>query len=118
MNIEWREKVTKKDNKFRIRKKGWIVFDEAKSFVNLGKDLLNIDKQELNITKHVVIIPDVNSRWAIENGLKVWKGHQKAASQSYNILKMLSILMQLGTKYLSFGDFLEIICKYKKRKYK
>lgn len=105
LKIEWRDEVTKKYNKFRIRKKGWIIFDEAKSFVNLSKGLLNIDKKELNIPNHVVIIPDGNRRWARENGLKVWKGHQKAANQSDNIRAMLGTLMQLGTKYLSFWGF-------------
>lgn len=105
MNIEWHEEPTKKYKNFNIKKRGWFLVDEAKSLIHLGRGFLNLDHKELNIPNHLVIIPDGSRRWARENGLKAWVGHQKAASQYENIKEILTTLMQLGTKYLSFWGF-------------
>ena len=51
-----------------------------------------------NILNHVVVIPDGNRRWAKENNLKAWEGHQ-AGSDNFEILMEESL--KLGIKSLS-----------------
>lgn len=54
--------------------------------------------QNTNIPTHVVIIPDGNRRWAKEQNLKAWEGHQAGAD---NVEKLLETALNLNIKNLS-----------------
>lgn len=96
----WR-KPTGKYNEFLIALDKNFIEDQKSSFVNLGKDLLNI--KEI-VPRHVAIIPDGNRRWAKEKGLDVWEGHRISASYD-NIMKLFESGRELGIKYLTFWAF-------------
>lgn len=53
--------------------------------------------------KHIAIICDGNRRWAREQGLKVFAGHQKAVDENFEELIEHSI--NLGIEYLTFWIF-------------
>lgn len=101
MSYVWKEAV-KKYNKFKIEKDQPLLIDQARSFMNLGKQMLKHNK--LNVPNHVVIIPDGNRRWAREKGWRPWVGHRKAAEYE-RIVQLFDECKTLGVKYLSFWAF-------------
>lgn len=102
MKIEWREVLTENLVDFHINKDENFIVDEAKSFINLGKELLSTE--EINVPKHVIVIPDGNRRWAREKGWKAYVGHRRGA----NVDRMAELLMQCksyGVTYFTFWAF-------------
>ncbi|MFH0969289.1 MAG: polyprenyl diphosphate synthase [Patescibacteria group bacterium] len=64
---------------------------------------------DINIPKHVAIIPDGNRRWAKKRGMKPWEGHEFGAK---NTKKLVSRAFHLGIRCLSFwGSSLENLKK-------
>ncbi len=62
------------------------------------------ERKNLEIPRHVAIIPDGNRRWARQRGLKELQGHVKATE--YEHLKSLFYeSKKLGIKYLSLWGF-------------
>lgn len=57
-----------------------------------------------NEINHVAIIPDGNRRWAQSNGLKIWKGHEKAGSFE-NLSALFRESKAQGIKYTSLWGF-------------
>lgn len=101
MKFEWRE-AEKEHKKFKIIKSKSIIRDQAKSFLNLGKEIIN--DQPINVPNHVVIIPDGNRRWAREKGYKPWVGH-KANMNKERLEPLFNEATELGIKYVSFWAF-------------
>ena len=88
---------------FRIKKSGDKITDQIRSFVNLGKEVVNWS-QPAKVPEHVVIIPDGNRRWAREKGWHPWIGHRK--SMAYDRFKgFVQECRDLNVKYLSFWGF-------------
>jgi len=54
---------------------------------------------EKNIPNHVVIIPDGNRRWASEQNLKPWEGHEEGAK---NVEKLTRYCLDKGVNCLTF----------------
>ena len=96
----WRE-VSQKYENFRIVLDKNFVFDQKDSFINLGKNLLNIKSK---FPEHVAIIPDGNRRWAKERGLAGAEGHKKAGSYE-NLKAIFEEARNLGVSYLTFWLF-------------
>lgn len=99
MNYEWREK-SGNYKKFGIEKEMPFIQDEARSLVNLSKEILRL-KNDNSIPRHVVIIPDGNRRWARERGLHPWMGH-KISSSYERLQSYFDECRSIGVKYLSF----------------
>jgi len=53
----------------------------------------------LNIPKHIAIIPDGNRRWAKAHGMKPWEGHDLGAQNIENLARKA---FDLGVECLSF----------------
>jgi undecaprenyl diphosphate synthase len=53
---------------------------------NAGKTAFK-DRTEMNIPKHVAVIPDGNRRWAKKKGLAVFSGHEKGGSAMEDMIK-------------------------------
>ena len=103
MNFTWDDDIDESYNEFTIeRESDNLVVDEAKSIINLGKTL--IQKDEINVPKHVVIIPDGNRRWARKHGWKPWVGHRKAMTTN-RMRDLFEEAKSLGIKYISFWGF-------------
>ncbi|MFQ5531222.1 MAG: polyprenyl diphosphate synthase [Candidatus Nanoarchaeia archaeon] len=101
MNYKW-QKPEKIFSKFDIIKKDPFLTDKAKSFLNLGKQVIaeNLEK----VPTHLAIIPDGNRRWAKERKLPPTVGHK----QSGNYKRLISLFKEskdLGIKYISFWGF-------------
>ena len=96
----WKKKNVDYEN-FTVVKDGSIIEDKAKSLINLGKNVLHIQK---NVPNHVVIIPDGNRRWAEERGLSKLEGH-KAASSYEKMLVLFEEGKKLGIKYFTLWLF-------------
>jgi len=52
-----------------------------------------------NIPNHVVIIPDGNRRWAVNQNLKPWEGHEEGAK---NVEKLTRYCLKKGINCLTF----------------
>lgn len=102
MNFEWRENFSKKFKDFKVVFNKNFLSDETSSLITLGKRIFNVDN--LNIPRHVVIIPDVNRRWARSQGWLAYVGHRKAATFE-KIIEHFSNCKSLGIEYLSVWGF-------------
>lgn len=78
-----------------------FIKDQKKSFTNLGKTLLNLNKA---VPRHVAIIPDGNRRWAKERNMDPSEGHRIAGSKEH-LLELLHTCKDLGIPYLSLWVF-------------
>lgn len=58
--------------------------------------------QQLNIPKHIAIIPDGNRRWAKEHGLPAFEGHRRGFEAVKNIMHKSR---ELGVHTLTFWGF-------------
>lgn len=56
-------------------------------------------EKEKDIPNHVAIIPDGNRRWAKQNNLEPWEGHEAGAN---NIEKLVRKALELGVSCISF----------------
>ncbi|MFQ5493562.1 MAG: polyprenyl diphosphate synthase [Candidatus Dojkabacteria bacterium] len=99
MSYEWR-KIEKKYKKFKVEKKDSFVKDEARSLLNLSKELVRM-RSEQRIPRHVVIIPDGNRRWARERGLHPWMGHKQSTEFS-RLKAYFDECREMGVEYLTF----------------
>lgn len=98
MSYEWRD-PTEEHQEFKIEKSDPFMKDQAKSFYNLGKEVLGIT-DKTKIPQHVVIVADGNRRWARSKGWKPWVGHQKAADYE-RVKPIYDECKNIGVKYLS-----------------
>lgn len=96
----WRES-TKGYSDFVIAVDQPFLSDQKKSFTNLGKNILQLQK---TVPRHIAIIPDGNRRWAQSKGLKPWEGH-RAASTKEHLSRLLQVLKELRIPYLSLWAF-------------
>jgi len=80
--------------------KGFIE-DQAMSFTNLGRNLLDTQKA---VPRHICIIPDGNRRWAKERKLNIIEGHKASSSEQF-IMALVNEGRRLGVKYLTFWGF-------------
>lgn len=103
MSFSWR-KSKQEYSKFEIKKDKPFLQDQAQSFVNLGKEVIQHNKNKLNVPQHVVIIPDGNRRWAKERGWKPWIGHRKA-TEFDKVFRLFEESKDIGVKYLTFWAF-------------
>jgi undecaprenyl diphosphate synthase len=78
-----------------------VIKDQSSGLFNLGKSILGIKEK---VPKHIAIIPDGNRRWAKQNGLRPWKGHEKSADYE-KTLQIMDQCKSLGVKYLTFWAF-------------
>lgn len=91
--FEWGEE--KKDwHDFQIkREKNNLVSDQINAFSNLGKKLFHTSQpiliSNLELPKHLVIIPDGNRRWAKIHGLPIFMGHKKGFERAKEIIEYL-----------------------------
>ncbi len=60
-------------------------------------------KQNSSIPQHIAIIMDGNRRWARQNKLQVFKGHEKVAQE--NIENLVDHCVKLGIPYLTLWAF-------------
>ncbi len=98
MSYEW-GKPKSKYKGFQIKKESRFIKDQAKSFVNLGKEVIRETKVS-TVPQHIVIIPDGNRRWARAQGWKPWVGHKKAAAYE-RVKPIIEECKELGVKYLT-----------------
>jgi undecaprenyl diphosphate synthase len=105
MRYEWKE-IEKEYSKFKVKKELSFLKDHAKSFFNLGKEVIKMQsgKSKLNVPLHVAIIPDGNRRWAREKGWQAWVGHRKAVEYQ-RIRNLFHSCKDIGVKYLTFWAF-------------
>ncbi len=105
MHFDWKD-AAKTYKTFKIKKDKSFFKDQAKSFLNLGrevgKEILNFD--DVNVPNHVAIIPDGNRRWAREQGWHAWIGHRRAA-EFERVMKLFQECKDMGVQYLSFWAF-------------
>ncbi len=99
MKYYWKE-AEKIYPDFRIVTSGNLLYDKAKSLVNLGKHVFG----RKEVPEHIVIIPDGNRRWAVKNGLDSSLGHYTAASYEH-IKELIEEAKKCGTKYITFWGF-------------
>ena len=97
----WRNKSGDYDNFFIAVENESFISDQKKSFVNLGKSLLNIGNV---LPKHVAIIPDGNRRWARERGLIETDGHAVALAQDH-LVSLFDESNKLGMSYVTLWFF-------------
>lgn len=100
LSYHWKKRFNN-FNSFDIVKEDSLIVDQAKSFINLGKEVLGIKGK---VPIHVAIIPDGNRRWAKQRGMKAEFGHYTSAS----FLHMHSLFEEarkLGVKYLTLWGF-------------
>lgn len=109
LSIEWQEVDSiNQYRKFTIeRDETNIIADKIHALTNLGRRVLNrvdkaVEKNEINLPKHIVIIPDGNRRWAKERGLASWQGHKKGLDRTKEILKTAN---EMGIKYITMWGF-------------
>lgn len=68
-----------------------------------------MSNQITGIPKHVAIIPDGNRRWAKNNGLKPWDGHEEGAK---NTEKLVRFALENGINCITFwGSSLDNLTK-------
>ncbi|MFA6382953.1 MAG: polyprenyl diphosphate synthase [Parcubacteria group bacterium] len=68
-----------------------------------------MSNQITSIPKHVAIIPDGNRRWAKNNGLKPWEGHEEGAK---NTEKLVRFALENGIDCITFwGSSLDNLTK-------
>ncbi|MCA9385015.1 di-trans,poly-cis-decaprenylcistransferase [Candidatus Dojkabacteria bacterium] len=105
MSYEWVES-DEIFSSFSVKRKGSILKDQAKSFLNLGKKLSHefgvINKETTNIPEHVVIIPNGNRTWSREKGLKSWEGYWHVLKHKE---KLIDAARDLHIKHLTFWGF-------------
>lgn len=99
MTYEWVEPGEKYED-FIIRKNNNFIKDQARSFSNLGKEILGA-KKEGRIPRHIVITADGNRRWARAKGWKPWVGHRRGGDY-YRIKGIFEECRAIGVKYVSF----------------
>lgn len=87
---------------FEIRKKNNFFADKFSAISNLFKSFG--DEEELNVPKHIAIIPDGNRRWAKERGMEGFRGHEKAGEVD-NLTALFEEAKKFGVKYISFWGF-------------
>ncbi len=100
VQCQWKKAKVKYQG-FEIMGESSLLVDQAKSFLNLGKRLVE-NKQK--IPRHVSIIPDGNRRWAWEKGLHASYGHYTAGSYEH-IFELFHEAMNMGVKYFSLWGF-------------
>jgi undecaprenyl diphosphate synthase len=99
-SYSWR-KPSKQYSSFDIVTNDGFLKDQSKSFINLGKNLLEGRAQ---IPRHVAIIPDGNRRWATAQGFKPWYGHRSGASYD-KLVSLFRELQKRGVKCATFWAF-------------
>src|SRR3989344_1405123 len=99
-SYSWKEAVTKYNEFVILLDKGFIE-DQAMSFTNLGRNLLDTQKA---VPRHICIIPDGNRRWAKERKLNIIEGHKASSSEQF-IMALVNEGRRLGVKYLTFWGF-------------
>ncbi|MEK6856171.1 MAG: undecaprenyl diphosphate synthase family protein, partial [Nanoarchaeota archaeon] len=87
---------------FSILKERSFFADQARSFLNLGKSIIGVNKGKVPV--HVAIIPDGNRRWAREQGFDASKGH-KIAGEFEHLKVLMDEARRNGVKYISFWGF-------------
>jgi len=87
---------------FEIKKDKGFFADKLSAVSNLFKSFS--EEEELNVPKHVAIIPDGNRRWAKARGMEGYQGHEKAG-ESDNMISLFEEAKNLGVKYISFWGF-------------
>lgn len=97
-----KSKAWKEYPDFRILREKNFIFDQARSFINLGKSFLGISKGK--IPKHVVIIPDGNRRWATNKGYEGTFGHYKAGAYD-NLEELFKEGQKIGVEFMSIWGF-------------
>ena len=87
---------------FEIRKKNSFFADKFNAVSNLFKSFS--EEEELNVPKHIAIIPDGNRRWAKERGLEGYEGHEKAGEVD-SMTALFDEARKFGVKFISFWGF-------------
>ncbi len=57
---------------------------------------------ELNLPRHLVIIPDGNGRWAQKHGLPIWQGHIRGAER---VISLVQGMQDLPIEVVTFWGF-------------
>jgi len=97
---DWKNSRTKYDG-FSIVVEDGFVRDQAKSFLNLGKSLV---ENKAKVPEHVVIIPDGNRRWARSRGLSASFGHYTSGGYDH-LIELFKEAKKYGVRYLSLWGF-------------
>ena len=86
---------------FSVVRQSNIIFDKAKSLLNLGKSVAGIGRK---IPKHVAIIPDGNRRWAKSKGFDGVFGHYKSGAYD-SLEKLFKEGNKLGVQFMTIWGF-------------
>lgn len=83
---------------FEIEREGSCLKDKVQAFQNFSLHLFRAGE----LPRHVVIIPDGNRRWAKENRLEIFRGHERGVG---NTLDLMEELYRLRVPYVTFWGF-------------
>ncbi len=100
LQYQWR-KPSQTFEGFTIVRDSSFLIDQAKSFLNLSKSLL---QRKYPIPIHIAIIPDGNRRWARQKGLAPQFGHYTSASFQH-LISLFNEAQQSGVHYLTLWGF-------------
>ncbi len=87
---------------FTVVKDASFLKDQAKSFFNLGRTLLQ--RKGRVVPSHVGIIPDGNRRWARTRGQEPHFGHYTSASFQH-LQELFATAKEAGVQYLTLWGF-------------
>lgn len=101
LSFSWKEATGSYQN-FSIDLRGKSPMeDKASALYQLSRSVLG-NPHSLILPKHVVIIPDGNRRWAEEQNISHWRGHQKGAER---VVELFGEIRDLGIHYLTLWGF-------------
>src|SRR3989338_6006476 len=89
-------------SEFCVIKQASFIVDQAKSFLNLGRNLFSRKKHIFPV--HVAIIPDGNRRWARTRGQEPQFGHYTSASFQH-LQSLFATAKTSGVRYLTLWGF-------------
>ncbi len=99
LSFKWEEPVQNLVS-FSVERQGSnIIEDKLLALKSLSKKVFN---EPVKVPGHVVVIPDGNRRWARENNLAVWRGHQKGIDRVVDLLRQMK---KAGVKFLTVWGF-------------
>jgi undecaprenyl diphosphate synthase len=110
MSYKFVKAKQKFEGEFTAIARNGALYEKLRSIKNLGRrvkrrvtrTIAGEQVEDLNIPKHVLIIPDGNRRWAREQGYHAWAGHVQSVSNQSNIVALLDETMKMGIKYVTF----------------
>jgi undecaprenyl diphosphate synthase len=96
-----KEKIGKKYPNFKIVREGSFLYDQLRSFYNLGRFFIGVQGE---VPNHVAIIPDGNRRWATGKGFEGTFGHYKSGAYK-NLDDLFREGRNIGVRFMSIWGF-------------